>query len=95
MSGHGKVYSKEEYDTKFSALETILESYHQYGLANDLHLDYKYDDKYEPILSLYIDDMWGKIDAYQGLFLRLSSFDKFLKSKDLSYKKSRLIQSMG
>ena len=64
-------------------------------MANDLHLDYKYDDKYEPILSLYIDDMWGKIDAYQGLFLRLSSFDKFLKSKDLSYKNIKIDTEHG
>lgn len=95
LSGKGKVYSKEEYDVKCNELEAILKLYHHYGLANDLHLDYRYDDKYEAILSLYIDDMWGKVDAYQGLFLRLSSFDKFLKSKDLSYKNIKIDTEYG
>lgn len=95
LSGEGKVYSKEEYDVRCKELEKVLELYHQYGLANDLHLDYRYDEKYAEILSLYIDDMWGKVNAYKGLFLRLSSFDSFLMSKDMSYKHIKIDTEHG
>lgn len=37
----------------------------------------------------------GEKNAYQGLFLRLSSFDKFLKSKDLSYKNIKIDTEHG
>lgn len=86
LSREGKAYSKDEYDEKCKALNVVLAQYHKFGLANNLNLDYRYDEEYAPILSLYIDDMWGKVDAYKGLILRLTFLDKFLASKDLSYK---------
>lgn len=87
LSGNSKVYSKDEYDEKFNELQAVLNQYHKYGLANNLHLDYRYDEKYATVLSLYIDDMWGKVEAYNGLFVRLASLDKLLESKEFSYKK--------
>lgn len=86
LSGNGRVYSEEEYDERFKALQVVLEQYHKYGLAKNLQLDYQYDERYATVLSLYIDDMWEKVDAYKNLFIRLSSLDKFLESKELSYK---------
>lgn len=86
LSGKGKVYSKEEYDIRCNALQEVLEQFHNYGLAKNLHLDYRYDERYKTILSLYIDDMWDKVDSYKDLFVRLSSLDKFLESKEFSYK---------
>lgn len=86
LSGRGKVYSEDEYDVRCKDLQVVLEQYHKYGLAKNLQLDYRYDKKHATVLSLYIDDMWRKVNAYQNLVVRLSSLDKFLESKELSYK---------
>lgn len=86
LSDSNDGYSLNEYNKKAKVLESILKQFQKYGLAENLHLDFQYNDQYRKVLSHYIDDMEGKLNAYWGLFIRMSSLDGFLKSKDLANK---------
>lgn len=90
-----KNLDKRSYEKFVDQLKGILETYQEYGLATDLKIDYRYDERYGTVLYQYISDMIDKINAYKELWLRLSSFDKVLKSKEFANKQMKINAKEG
>ena len=90
-----KNLDKRNYEKFVDQLKGILETYQEYGLATDLKIDYRYDEQYGTVLYQYISDMIDKINAYKELWLRLSSFDKVLKSKEFANKQMKINAKEG
>lgn len=95
ISAEKKVYDKDKYDEKASQVRTIISGYQQFGLAKEMKMNYSYKEEYKEVLSQYIDDVYDKLEVYFPFYLSLSSFYRFIKDKELSYKSMFLDAEQG
>lgn len=90
-----KAYEEQEYRDKINALEKIVESYKKFGLISNYSFDGRFDKEFQSALSLYIDDMFDKIEVYERFYQQLSLFNQFVNGKGLSNKKMVLNEHDG
>lgn len=90
-----KDYEANEYKEKINGLEKIVESYKKFGLISNYSFFGQFDKDFKPALSLYINDMFEKIDVYERFYQQLSLFNQFVNGKGLSNKKMVLNEHDG
>lgn len=94
---HGKQrkYSAEEYQAKLSDLKLKITKLSNYNLISNVSLMEEYPDSRQDVLSLYLDDMEKKLNAFDSFFTQISLFDQFVSSKHLSHKQMFLNRNNG
>lgn len=90
-----KAYEEKEYLEKINALQRIVDEYQKFDLISNYTFVGQYNADFKPALSLYIDDMFDKIDVYQKFFRQLSLFNSFVNGKGLSNKLMILDEKNG
>ena len=90
-----EAYEEHKYRDKINALEKIVESYKKFGLISNYSFDGRFDQDFKSALSLYINDMFKKIDVYESFYKQLSLFNQFVNGKGLSNKKMILNERDG
>lgn len=95
LGRNNKTYEATEYQEKINGLEKIVESYKKFGLISNYSFFGQFDKDFKPALSLYINDMFEKIDVYERFYQQLSLFNQFVNGKGLSNKKMVLNEHDG
>lgn len=90
-----EAYEETEYHERISALEKIVDNYKKFGLISNYSFVGQFDKDFKPALSLYIDDMFKKIEVYDSFFRQLSLFNTFVNGKGLSNKTMILDEKSG
>ena len=72
-----------------------MDNYKKFGLISNYSFVGQFDKDFKPALSLYIDDMFKKIEVYDSFFRQLSLFNTFVNGKGLSNKTMILDEKSG
>lgn len=81
--------------TRLQGLSDRVAKYKKYGLTSGLEIINQWTDKWNDVVSLYIDDMEAKLDNYKAFFEKLSLLDTLVSGKELSDKKIKLDGKQG
>lgn len=90
-----EAYEENEYHERISALEKIVDNYKKFGLISNYSFVGQFDKDFKPALSLYINDMFKKIEVYDSFYRQLSLFNMFVNGKGLSNKTMILNEKNG
>lgn len=82
--------NEERYNEIALQIKQILDFYHEYGIAEDLKVDYTYNENFKVALFLYLQGIYDKLRVYHLLFLKMMMFVKMIDNKMLSKKTIKL-----
>ena len=78
--------NEERYNIIALKIKKILDFYHEYGIAEDLKVDYTYNENFKVALFLYLQGISDKLNVYYLLFVKMMMFVKMIDNKMLSKK---------
>ena len=71
----------------YQQVTSIIKDYQKYGLVKELNVVSDLGVHYNGVLKLYLNDLRTKLDSIKSFYQKLSTFDRLVSGKKLSYKK--------